>query len=1178
MRTLISRTIIMLCLCFFSTITWGQRQLEFLYENNLSFEEKVEKAEQFFDVQGRGKGTGYKQFLRWKYQAEQTLDDNGFVLTEEHSIEEFEKFKSKNSSNTKSMMTWVEKGPISATNTSTWSSHIGRLSNIAIDPNDDMHLVVTSLGGGVWKSIDEGTNWIPLFDDESTMSLQSAMISDANADHYFIGGSGIWRSLDGGGSFTKLSGPSGTIYSIIQDPNNSDIILASSSNGRVYRTTDNGNTWTNALVQSNRQFYDLDFKPGNSNIVYTAGRNGAMYQSNDNGVTWSAVSGPWNTSRTIMFAVTANDPEYIYVLQEDSGGFGALYLSVDGGANWTTQSSDAAGNNNIMGYSLNEKGGQAPRDMDIIVNPADKTEVHVAGIMTFKSTDSGVNWTQTTHWVLSNPLPFVHADIDQLIYHGSKIYVASDGGIFISSDGASSFVDKTTGLGIRQFYRISASTTEVGRVAGGSQDNGTGVLVSGVWYDFMGADGMEPCILNNDDDVVIGSIQFGALRKSNNAGQSLGSISQTQGGANGEWVTPLERDPNLSNVIYQGKLQLYKSTNAGGSWTTISNFSGLGNMDEIRIAPSNSNIIYVAYGSNLRKTSDGGATWETVNLGGLGNTINYINIHPTNADHIILAINGSNRFIESQDGGTTWASIRHNLPNIGSRSVVFDGTANNGIYVSLSKGVYFKDDSSPTSWTLMDTGLPNADVQELEIVNDKLYAGTYGRGLWELTIPGMGYTMNINAELDSCISQGTPDSLDDAFTFIVNPNGMGLGATYSISGDITASNIAYGTSYVADNGGTGFLKQDGGVKVIITDDDNTSYIDSTTVYPNLAENCYGNRTCQEAFPIAGTGTYHATGPSSGNGATTAGRSANWFVFVPVADGRLTIQSCGYGEDTNLKIHSGGCGSLTLEASSDDACSMGEGQSNYASRVADMVVEDSKVYYIEWDSRWSSDPFSFDVTFLEECIDYHEVDVTNTMDTVFAANTTLKLSGTLSNAVTAKSEGDVMTEQLTIGAGGDLTVEDHSCDFNTNTDLRIVAGNGTAIPDDGMVEIEFDFPSITGSTVAEFAIYIDITHPRVSDLDISLRSPDGTNYLFWDNACADEENIRFILDPDAFTTTICGEAWRKGYPIFDSSMLTSAQITDIKSKNITGLWKLTFKDTVMGMSGTVNEAFIDFQAN
>ena len=1176
------RTSIVVLLSFLTLTLSGQIQLGFLEDTNLTFQEKVDQAERFFDQQGRGKGTGYKQFLRWKYRAERTLDSQGYVLTEENSIKEFDRFVAKNSSRQRSMSTWVEKGPLSATNTSTWSSHIGRLSNIAIDPNNDNHLVVTSLGGGVWKTLDEGSTWTPLFDQESSMSLQSAMISHGNADHYYIGGSGIWKSEDGGISFNKLSGPSSTIYSIIQDPNNADIVLASSRNGRVYRTTDGGANWTNVLVQSNRYLYDLEFKPGDPNTVYTGGRDGAMYKSTDQGLTWTSISGPWNNTRDIMFATTNDDPNYLYVLQEKSGGFGALYLSTDGGVTWTTQSDDDENNdgsidNNIMGYNLNQSGGQAPRDMDIIVSPRNKDEVHIAGIMTFKSVDSGVTWTQTTHWVLSNPLPFVHADIDQMIYTDNKVYVASDGGIFISTDGGNTFVDKTTGLGIRQFYRISASTTEVERVAGGSQDNGTGVLRGGVWYDFVGADGMEPCILNNDDDVIIGSIQFGNLRKSNDGGSSLSSISQTEGGSNGDWVTPLERDPNMSNVIYQGKNQLYKSTNAGSSWTAISNFSGLGDMDELCIAPSNSQIIYAAFGNTLHKTTDGGANWNQVNLGGLAATINYINIHPTNSDHIIMAMSNNNRFIESTDGGATWASIRHNLPNIGAWSVVFDGTSNNGIYVSMSKGVYYKDDSSSTNWTLMDMGLPKTEVRELEVVNDKLYAATYGRGLWEMPITGKGFTLNINAALDSCISQGTLDTLDDAFTFIIRPNGMGLGATYSISGDVTASNLPYDSIYLADNGGPGFLKQNGGVNIVITDDANPSYTKTVDIYPNLYENCFSNYYCVEAFDIEGTGTYSARGPDSGSGATTSGRSANWFRFIPLSDGLLSIESCGYGEDTNLKVHKGACGNLTQIASSDDACTMGPGLNNWASRVTNIPVEDSDVIYIEWDSRWSGNPFQFDVNFEEECLDYLAVDITHFDDTSWKADSIIRLSGTLSSNITAKTRGEVFAGEVTVINGGNLTVLNENCTLNNSNDLRVIMGNNTSLPDLDTLDVTFNFPN-TPEAIQEFSIQLDLSHPRISDLEISIISPDSSTYQFWDNDCTSEEDLNFVLDDEGLTIGLCNEEYRQGIPLYSTDLLSAQDITDLKNESITGDWKLRIVDNVSGESGTLNQAFIDFQTN
>jgi len=1134
----------------------AQRQLEFLYEEDLTFRQKVERAEAFFDDQGRGKGTGYKQFLRWKYIAQQSLDDDGYVLSEESNIEEFERYLSRNprAENRSMMNTWVEKGPLSATNTSTWSSHIGRLSNIAIDPNDDTHLVVTSLGGGVWKTTDEGANWTPLFDQESTMNLQSAMISHANDDHYFIGGSGIWKTTDGGTSFSKLNGPSGNIYSIVMDPMNADIILASSSNGRVYKTTNGGDTWTSVLLQSNIQFYDLDFRPSSSSTLYACGSQGAFYQSTDQGNSWNSVSGPWNSNRTIMFAVTDDDADYIYVLQEESGGFGGLYLSTDGGVTWSTQSDDSGNNNNIMGYDLNQKGGQAPRDMDVIVSPTDKTEVHVAGVMTFRSYDSGATWSQTTSWLLSSSLAFVHADIDQMIYSGSKIYVASDGGIFISSDQASTFEDKTTGLGIRQFYRISASPTEVGRVAGGSQDNGTGILKEGVWYDFLGADGMEPLIVNNDDNIVIGSIQFGQLSKSIDGGISTVGISQTQGGANGEWVTPLERDPVAANTIYQGKSQLYKSIDAGGGWTTISDFGNFGNMDEIAIAPTDNNIIYVSFGTLLFKTTDGGSNWNQLSTNPVGNYINYINIDPKDENHIILAVSNNNRFIESTDGGLNWSSIRYDLPNIASRSIAFDGTDDNGIYVSLAKGVYFKDDNSPTSWTLLDDGLPKVDAR------------------------GKGYTLNANYQLLDCISNGTPDSLDDSFTFHIDPSGMGLGTTYSITGDITENNIPYGAPYVFDNNGDGYLKENGALELTLTDDANADIVSSFKIYPNLAENCYNNLQCENAFPITTTGTYYATGPISGGGGSQANRNANWFYFIPKADGIISINSCGKGVDTRLYVHRGTCDDKVVLGSNDDSCSMGPGLNNWASQVNDIIVESGQQYFIEWDNRWSSSGFFFEFEYIEECIDYLIYNVDGIQDsTVVTAVTQIRLDGNLGDALETRTQGIVvMPDDITVNVNGSLDLSQESCDRNTLFDVKMLKGNSTAIPDNGVVDIPFIFPNIITENVTDFKIGLNLNHDDISQLKISLVNPNNDAILVWDGYCSTDSNLYFILDRGALVRPLCSNIWRSGYPVIADGMLTAAEINLIVGSSIAGEWKLRFEDTASGVTGVLKEVFIHFE--
>ena len=133
-----------------------------------------------------------------------------------------------------------------------------------------------------------------------------------------------------------------------------------------------------------------------------------------------------------------------------------------------------------------------------------------------------------------------------MFYQNDKIYFGTDGGIFISSDQGGTFDDKTTGLGIRQFYRIGVSQTAIDRVSGGSQDNGTGTVDGGAWTDWVGADGMETFIDKSDEDIIYASIQFGSLYKTINGGNSLASITNTPG--SGEWVTPLEEDPFVANT------------------------------------------------------------------------------------------------------------------------------------------------------------------------------------------------------------------------------------------------------------------------------------------------------------------------------------------------------------------------------------------------------------------------------------------------------------------------------------------------------------------------------------------------------------------------------------------------------------------------------------------------------
>ncbi len=712
-------------------------------EGTLTFTEIVAKNEAIFDQLGRGQGTGYTQFKRWEYWANRSLRSDGRIRDIAEADSEVKRFNKKYPTyvNKSVSGSYSELGPDEATNTSTWSSHLGRISAMSIDINDRDHIIVGSPTGGVWRSTDRGSSWGTIFDDQILLRVFSVEISHANADHYFVGTSdGVVLTTDAGQSWQSTSGinANSRINTLTMHPSDSTVLFSVSEfDGRVYRSNDAGLNWTEVLNHTNRM-YDLEFHPNDDSIVYLSGT-GGVFKSTDTGLTFSPVTGPFTNNGAIMMAVTPDAEDNLYVLQANtSGGFDGLYVSDDQGNTFGTASDNSGNDTNIMGYDLNSPNGQGPRDMDIVVSPNDKTEIHVAGTQTFKSTDEGVTWSQSTHWVVSNTtLAFIHADIDILIYQSNTLYAGTDGGIFYSTDSANSFVDISQGLSIREFYRIGASETDPDRVSGGSQDNGTGVLKNGTWFDYLGADGMETLISYDDADIMYGSVQFGLLYRSGDGGNTASQTTQTDG--NGNWVTPLEQDPIDPNTIYQAKNDLWKSTNEGNSWTQVSNLvvGDSKSAMELAIAPSNNQVMYLAYNTEIHKTSDGGTTWTDISPSNGFSNINYIAVNPINEDELILALSGTNEvYVESLDGGATWTSIISNLPAIGSQCVAYEEGVNGGVYVGMSPGIYFRPTGS-TDWSNVSINLPNVNVVELEIRNSVLYAATFGRGLWkiDLTLP-----------------------------------------------------------------------------------------------------------------------------------------------------------------------------------------------------------------------------------------------------------------------------------------------------------------------------------------------------------------------------------------------------------------------------------------------------------
>jgi hypothetical protein len=164
--------------------------------------------------------------------------------------------------------------------------------------------------------------------------------------------------------------------------------------------------------------------------------------------------------------------------------------------------------------------------------------------------------------------------------------LAQTAALYTSTDGAASFVDRTSGLGIREFYKIGVSKTNPNVVSGGSQDNGTSVMrgANRAWVDWLGADGMETFVSWNNANNLYGTSQNGSMYRSTNQGTTRSSISKPPDVEDGAWVTPFEQDPQISNTIYVAFADVWKTSNNGSDWTKISEFDN-GNMNQMNSRP-----------------------------------------------------------------------------------------------------------------------------------------------------------------------------------------------------------------------------------------------------------------------------------------------------------------------------------------------------------------------------------------------------------------------------------------------------------------------------------------------------------------------------------------------------------------------------------------------------------------
>ncbi|NAS14406.1 thrombospondin type 3 repeat-containing protein [Poritiphilus flavus] len=701
------------------------------------------------------KGSGYKPYMRWENYWKHFVDENGYIPTSKELWDAWAKARS-NVSKTNPTSNWTPLGPFESGTLSIGQPGNGRINAVAVDPSNANTWYAGAPAGGIWKSTDAGATWTILFDDFPQIGVSGIAIDPNDSDVIYIatgdddaGDSysiGVFKSINGGDTWNatslnaNITDFSWSMNEIFIDPTNSNIVWVATNRG-LYKSINAGDTWEltfDSLVD------DFRLKPGDPNTIYVVTES-TFHWSTDGGDTFERVREPFpDGAGRMVIGVTEADPTVVYVLvadtQANDSAFLGLFRSDDSGQSFTQT---------LNTTDLFER-NQAWYDLAIAVSPTNADEVYTGAINIWKSTNGGDSFVRLNDNDNDTGPAYTHVDIHTLKFFNNELYVGSDGGFYVSSDGGTSFTDYTDGMSVTQFYRISIAKNDASRISGGTQDNSGFVYNNQQWNIYTGADGMDYEIDPSNSNVVYGFIQFGgALFITSNFGQNIGAIGAPRDDdgnvISGEWITPLA--VGSDGEVYAGFDRVYRL--AGNAWEEVSSSFTTGEIDDLEVDPNDPMTIYAAEGNNLYRSQNGGITFLflttfAADISDIAvNTTVPNTVYVTTSRRVGISQNfqfpDRGVFKVTIDGNTaTEENITLNLPTeLGFFSIAHQGRDdNNPIYVGTSVGVYRLDDTL-TEWEEYLTNMPGTAVSDLEIsLDDELIvAGTYGRGAWQSPIP-----------------------------------------------------------------------------------------------------------------------------------------------------------------------------------------------------------------------------------------------------------------------------------------------------------------------------------------------------------------------------------------------------------------------------------------------------------
>jgi hypothetical protein len=707
-------------------------------------------------------------------------------------------------------------------------SDTGRIRAFLVHPtNPDVVYVLTS-SGGLWKTTNFSAprpGWRAMTDGILSTSGGNAAFGK-NPGTIYLGtgdpfdpgvGGFARRSTDGGATWSdaiKL-GASTTIPDVKVDTGAAADIVLAGTNAGLFRSTDGGGTYSAAPVLSG-VIWSLARTTAGWLAARTVGANGSIMLSTDKGATWTAIPNGGNViagigRATLGTAVAGDAVVYAFAANTGSVAQKDLYRSIDGGLNWTAiglgQYVTKPGtppvtvwdgkvpvNPNPDQPNMDIMAGQAFYNQMLLVDPADggRNTVYIGGqLSAAKSTDGGATWRIISNWLAQFKLPYVHADHHAAAFatlNGEPAMIfGTDGGLFISTDGGNSFSSqKNDGISSYLIYALAGNPQHPDDVVIGLQDDGTRWRIgkSGTYNQVLGGDGFGAAWSQATDDVSLASVYYSYIVRARSTPPSTQYKWRVGWNGIAEFFNPAltyfntslatpraSADPQGHTFFHRTRYRLYRTTNGAASWSCVMETplataasAGAsstctpppappatppvrvllrGGSHPIGISPDDLDHFGVlANGGWFYSTVDAGTTWSSRLLTalvpggawpGFNATLAYANnskLYVGNEAPVGTAV----RVIKSLDGGATWTVASSGLPPVPTTKLLVSprDPSGNTVYAGTWLGVYETTDGG-ASWHLYGSGLPVVVVSDLYMPTDGSYlrVSTYGRGVWE---------------------------------------------------------------------------------------------------------------------------------------------------------------------------------------------------------------------------------------------------------------------------------------------------------------------------------------------------------------------------------------------------------------------------------------------------------------